>query len=118
MVRSRYLFHIIVNIINTVQSSFFADRVGKSCKPTVFEILLTFSQNKDWKKSFYQIIPQRKVDKGDEVGGLHQSTADTNEQEDQPFSPQHETSCDYKTDGTVTYHSLVEVGEQGIQNHR
>ena len=39
------------------------------------------------------------MDESDEVGGLHQSTVGTNELEDQPFSPQHETSCDYKTDG-------------------
>ena len=85
-------------------------------KPTVFEILLAFSQNKDWKKSFYQVIPQRKVDKSDEVGGLHQFTADTNELEDQPFSPQHETFCDYKTEGAVTHHSPVEVQRESKES--
>jgi hypothetical protein len=79
------------------------------CKPTVYEILLAFSQNKDWKKSFYQVIPQRKVDNSDEVSGPHQSIADTNELEDQPFSPQHETACDDNIAGAVTRHSLAGV---------
>ena len=86
------------------------------CKPTVFEILLAFSQNKDWKKSFYQVIPQRKVDKSDEAGGLHQSTVDTNELEDQPFSLQHKTSCDYETEGAVTHHSLMEVQRESKES--
>lgn len=64
------------------------------CKPTVFEILLAFSQHKDWKRSFYEVIPPRKVDKGDKASGPHQFMADTNDFEDQPISPQFETACD------------------------
>lgn len=75
------------------------------CKPAVFEILLAFSQNKDWKKSFYQVIPPRKVDKSDdEISGLHQSRADTDQLEDQPISWQLQD----ETRGAVSDHSTMD----------
>ena len=56
------------------------------------------------------------MDKSDEVGGLHQSTADTNELEGQPFSSKHETSCDYKTESAVTHHFPVEVQRESKES--
>ena len=86
------------------------------CKPAVFEILLAFSQNKDWKKSFYQVVPPRKVaDKSNGVSRPHQSTVDT---EDQPISLQYQTSCDDETTGASIHHSrsLVEVQRESAES--
>ena len=40
----------------------------------MFEILLAFSQNKDWKKSFYEVIPPRKVNDDDTEAQSHDTT--------------------------------------------
>ena len=88
------------------------------CKPAVFEILLAFSQNKDWKKSFYEVIPLRKVaDKSDGVSRPHQSTSDTvDELEDQPISLQYQTFCDDETAGASIHHSPVEVQRESAES--
>ena len=56
----------------------------------VFEILLAFSQNKDWKKSFYEVIPPRKVASADSKSDETdiQLVADDEELDGQPTSPQ------------------------------
>ena len=56
----------------------------------VFEILLAFSQNKDWKKSFYKVIPPRKVASADSKSDETdiQLVADDEELDGQPTSPQ------------------------------
>ena len=56
------------------------------------------------------------ADKSDGVSGPHQSTVDTDELEDQPISPQYQTSCDNKTPGAGTYHSLVEVQKESAES--
>jgi hypothetical protein len=35
---------------------------------SVFEVLLKYTESKDWKKSFFSIIPQRKMEKEDFTG--------------------------------------------------
>ena len=58
----------------------------------VFEILLAFSENKDQKKSFYQVIPPRKVassdDKDDETDTQVIADAIDEELDSEPTSPQ------------------------------
>lgn len=78
----------------------------------VFEILLAFSQNKDWKKSFYEVIPPRKLEGEsstvvqhehvgdiDELGSQHTSSEQCTADDIQELNIQHASSEQYTPDG-------------------
>lgn len=60
----------------------------------VFEILLAFSQNKDWKKSFDDIIPARKVTSDDnELTPSHDSVAQSSSPVNADETEEHSSPC-------------------------
>ena len=79
----------------------------------MFEILLAFSQNKDWKRSFYEVIPPRKVNDDDTEAQSHDTALpqsspiiiiDSDEPDDQ-LSP-----LDQSTSEQV--HTIPECGQE------
>ena len=88
----------------------------------VFEILLAFAQNKDWKKSFYEVIPPRKVASDDsncDVSGIdvesRQSTVSAEELDRQSVTPQtpshqdRDVSCSESESESEEVPTLVQI---------
>lgn len=81
----------IINVFDLLFVSFFIT--------LVFEILLAFSQNKDWKKSFDDIIPARKVTSDDnELTPSHDSVAQSSSPVNADETEEHSSPCQTTSD--------------------
>ena len=82
----------------------------------VFEILLAFSQNQDWKESFYEVIPPRKVASGESTGDVSDtevvsqlSTVNDDDQDHDANCSQGETEITVNLGSPVLVQSVTEV---------
>ena len=121
---SSFQGHILVAIVTQQYSisAFFSYNI-------VFEILLAFSQNKDWKKSFYEVIPQRKVASADPEGDQsetefdpQQSVANSGDDNVEPVTPQLTTdraqpdSCQQSESGSTVSPNTLAQTQRGLDD--